>query len=49
MRFAGEVLQKLHGLGAAAIISPVAVGRQVKHGRLVYDSIPELWRSESLA
>lgn len=45
MRFAGELLQKLHGLGAAAIVGPVAQGRRIHHGRTVYKNIPELWRS----
>ena len=45
---AGEILQKLHGLGAAAIVGPVALGRQVRHGQLVYRNIPELWQAAVL-
>jgi hypothetical protein len=44
MRFAGELLKNLHGLGAAAIVGPVALGRQERHGQLVYRNIPELWQ-----
>jgi hypothetical protein len=44
MRFAGDILQRLHGIGAAAIVGPVAQGRQVLHGQLVYRNIPELWK-----
>lgn len=44
MRFAGDLLQKLHGLGAAAIIAPVARGRQFRWGQQMYDSIPSLWQ-----
>jgi hypothetical protein len=42
---AGELMHRLHGLAAAAVVAPVARGRQVRHGQLVYESVPELWRS----
>lgn len=45
MRFAGDLMQQLHQLAAASVVGPVIRGRQIRHGKLVYDNVPDVWQA----